>query len=109
MKRILLSLLCIFSIVACSGKPDIPESKKQEAVQYFKTQEQQIYDSTWTGDRTIAVGVYDDGTKRDGYALYVCQKLADMGIHDVRVRVIDMQKLMRDNKWVSLGTASCNW
>lgn len=109
MKRIILLLVLLTFITACSGKSDIPESKKQEAVQYFKTQEQQILDSTWTGGSTLAVGVYNDGTKRDGYALYVCQKLADMGIHNVRVRVIDFQRLIHDNKWINLGTASCNW
>jgi uncharacterized protein YceK len=109
MRKLILILFCTLYMVACSSKTDIPQSKKNEAVQYFKTQEQQVHDSTWTNDRTLAVGVYDDGTKKDGYALYVCQKLADMGIHDVRVRVVDIQKLVQDNKWINLGTASCDW
>lgn len=100
-------MLFIF-ISACSNKPDIPESKKQQAVQYFKTQEPVAKDSTWTSNNTFSVGVIDDGTKRDGYALYVCQVLADMGIHEVRVKIIDIEKLVKTDKWENLGTAQCS-
>lgn len=108
MKKIILLLITLFLTIACSNKPDIPEKKKQQAIQYFKTQELITKDSTWTDKRTFSVGVIDDGTKRDGYAEYVCQTLADMDIHEVRVRVIDIEKLVRTDKWINLGTAQCS-
>lgn len=109
MKKILLLLMVLNFITGCSNKSDIPESKKQQAIQHFKTQEPTTKDSTWLAKRTFSVGVLDDGTKRDGYALYVCQVLSDMGIHDVRVIVIDISKLVTTDKWVKLGAASCDW
>lgn len=55
------------------------------------------------------VGVIDDGTSRDGYAMYVCEEIREYGIKDkdIRVQIIDIVKLVRQDKWVKIGEARC--
>lgn len=75
----------------------------------FKSDEEKTTkDAVWTDVNTFKVGVYSDGTNRDGYAQYVCLTLYDYGFKgkNVLVRVVDYQKVLR-GQWVNLGTAFC--
>ena len=76
---------------------------------FQSNEEKKVKDAVWTGKYIFKVGVFDDGSKRDGYASYVCQVLYDYGFKGkkVLVQVIDIVKLTSDSKWVKLGQAHC--
>lgn len=66
-------------------------------------------DAVWTAKDIFKVGVIDDGSRRDGYAKYVCEVLNEEGFggKGVWVQIIDIIKLTRSDKWVKLGEAHC--
>ena len=66
-------------------------------------------DALWTSNNIFKVGVIDDGTLRNGYALYVCNILYEHGFKgkEIWVQVIDIVKLTQDNDWVKLGESHC--
>lgn len=101
----------LFALVAgaagCSNQPKISEEKKQQVVAHFKD-DKTIKDSVWASASTFRVGVLDNGSSRDGLAQYVCQELNAFDVHDVTVKVIDIQKLVSTNKWIDLGQANCS-
>lgn len=85
------------------------DSARQAVVEHFKTKEKIAKDSVWTSSTMFKVGVLDDGTPRDGYAQYVCEVLSDFGFKGkgVEVKIIDVAKLVRTDKWETLGSAQC--
>lgn len=79
-----------------------------EVLRYFKSgAEKQVKDAIWTSKTMFKVGVFDDGSPRKGYAMYVCNVLAEAGIRRATVQVIDIRKLKFDGKWVKLGEHVC--
>lgn len=86
-------------------------SPQHEAVQHLfqSNEEKTAKDAIWTARDTFKVGVIDDGTKRDGYANYVCQVLQDYGFNGKKiwVQVIDIVKLTNTGKWIKLGESHC--
>lgn len=71
--------------------------------------EPKVKDAIWASPGVLKAGVYADGTSKDGYAQYLCMVLYDHGFKgkSVLVRVIDIVKLTRDDKWVNIGKATC--
>ena len=95
--------LSALSIYAASLSPSHDRVLKQ-----FKNgSEKTAKDALWTSPKMFKVGVLNDGTSRDGYAQYVCQVVADAGLKGVSVQVIDIQKLVKSNKWEKLGEQFC--
>lgn len=84
------------------------DNAKNAVVEKFKT-EPTAKDSVWTSDKVFKVGVIDDNTNRDGYANYVCEVLYDYGFKgkDITVKIIDVVKLVKNNKWENIGSAQC--
>ncbi|MFD2112052.1 hypothetical protein [Thiorhodococcus fuscus] len=68
-----------------------------------------VKDAIWTSDRMLKLGVLDDGTPRDGLAMYGCGIVSDFPElkGGVSVQVIDIIKLTRDSKWIKLGESRC--
>lgn len=58
------------------------------------------------------VAVNDNGSRRDGYAQYICLALADSGVGLVKtkVRIVDFSKYIRngDARASELGAAECS-
>jgi hypothetical protein len=82
----------------------------QAVVRLFQSdKEKTAKDAVWTNRAIFKVGVFDNGSRRDGYAEYVCFALYDHGFKGKRVwvQIIDWAQLMRDGKWVKLGEARC--
>ena len=74
-----------------------------QAIQY-------LFDPQMAVELTVAVK--DDGTKRNGYAGYYCQKLHEWGAYDeeMDVRIVDAARLTEadgDFRSISLGTVHC--
>lgn len=88
------------------------DKQRDDAKQYFLSEkEPTVKDATWTKPLMFKVGVIDDGTNRDGFAHYVCETLRhDFKISDtgLTVEVIDVEKLVKTDKWIALGRAVCS-
>ena len=93
-----------------SGYKPRSNPQRDAVVKRFKSsQEKKAKDAMWTSDTNFKVGVLDDGTNRNGYANYVCQVLYDYGFKGKRIKVsiLDIAQLARNNKWIVLGEARC--
>jgi hypothetical protein len=55
----------------------------------------------------LKLGMFNNGSSRDGYAQYMCEELTSRGIRQVSVQVIDIALLVRQDKWVKLGESRC--
>lgn len=98
------------SCVMAQAQPAHLLPSQDAVLRHFKSPaEKKVKDALWTSQSMFKVGVIDDGTRRDGYAEYVCQVIADYGLsgRGISVKVVDIQKLVRMNKWVDLGEARC--
>ncbi|MBU1054124.1 MAG: hypothetical protein KKC46_09880 [Proteobacteria bacterium] len=104
----LLVMILIFPSILYS---DEYSSQHQKVVKLFESDEEPTTkDALWTASNIFKVGVFNDGTNRNGYAQYVCQVLYNEGFKDkkVWVQVIDIGKLNSTGKWIKLGEAQCN-
>lgn len=69
--------------------------------------EAKVKDAVWNGS-TLAVGVVDDGSKRDGYASYICEVLREHGAADgVTVSIKDIVSIASGGSWKEIGKARC--
>ena len=107
-------IITVVVIIAIPSQPKEPMSDAEirlrtKFTEFFIKNTDVIKDATWTADAVLAIGVYDDGTSRNGLAEYVCQELTDHGYKNrgIMVKVIDYGVLMREEKWVKLGKAHC--
>lgn len=112
MKKRILSIVfgVVSSIVAINGNAETYSSSHERVKKLFKSSEEKTAkDAVWTDRDVFKVGVIDDGSRRDGYADYVCQVLYDYGFkgEKVWVQVIDIVKLTQDGSWVKLGESHC--
>lgn len=92
-----------------SGTSMASDTAREKALAYFKSKEPKVKDAIFTQPSVFKVGVLDDGSRRDGYAQYVCSKLEDFGLKGQvsMVKVIDIALLNRTGEWKDLGEAEC--
>lgn len=110
-KIILLTALLSSILVGCGEKHDVVSETDQKAItSYLIKNEPTVKDAAWSNNSTLKVGVIDNGTNRDGYAQYICEVLSQKGQQgkQVTVKVIDIQKLLNTNKWVTIGEKHCS-
>lgn len=92
-------------------RPESSYSERQgEVVALFQSDaEPTAKDAVWTAPEVFKVGVLDNGSSRDGYALYVCNVLYEHGFkgREIWVQVIDIVKLVSNDKWERVGQARC--
>ena len=107
-------LLCAISLIALSacssGDDDQLDPARLRVQAHFNSgAEPTVKDAAWTQKSFFKVGVFDNGTRRDGYAMYVCDVIREQGVKDpmVTVHVFDVVKLVNTNKLVKLGEAHC--
>ena len=90
-----------------------PSVEQKRMVKFFQSNnEPSVKDAVWIDNPGFfKVGVYDNGTNRDGFAKYVCLTLHSESCYfrenEVWVQVIDIAKLWRDDDWVKLGEFRC--
>lgn len=85
-------------------------NQKETVKMIFQSdQEPTAKDAVWTADNIFKVGVINDGTPRNGYAMYVCEVLYEHGFKGmgVYVHVIDIVALSKKGRWVDLGKTRC--
>lgn len=74
--------------------------------------EEKIKEALITEANVLYVSVLDDGTKRDGYAQYLCEVLKDFKTSIKRVKVVKVNSTNdpgKDNAYgVLLGESFCN-
>lgn len=111
------AILLITATAALSGIGSVAKAddawrtrRHADVEAYFKSgAESKAKDALWTSEWMFKVGVIDDGTRRDGYANYVCQMLAEHGFRGqgLSVQIVDIVKLSKAGEWVKLGNARC--
>ena len=72
--------------------------------------EPKVKDATITSSRVLYAGVWSDGTRRTGYAMYLCEVLREHHSKAERVRVVDMQTVLAGkgvHNWKVMGEARC--
>lgn len=90
------------------------KSLEDKILNYFKSsKEPTVKDAMWDNllfnSKQFTVGVINNGTNRNGFAESVCLELLAQGVQakDLRVKVIDIGKLVYQEEWVTLGLATC--
>ncbi|MDF7817400.1 hypothetical protein P1X15_07335 [Runella sp. MFBS21] len=89
---------------------NVPAPNKDKALTEIK-KEPKVLDAVITESNVLYASVKDDGTRRDGYAEYLCQVLKDNGLTNVRVKIVkynSSKDAKRDNAYgVLLGQSDC--
>lgn len=74
--------------------------------------EEKVLDLTLTEADVLYISVQDDGTRRDGYAGYICQVLDEYGVRGKRIKIVkhgSQNDPKRDNAYgVLLGEQWCD-
>lgn len=120
MKRFFLCTFILFCLVQ-AGLADTSPSETPRTSRSTYTEEQlnnvlkevkaepKVIDAVWNNlspGEILYVGVKDDGTRRDGYAEYICQILFSHDFKGSEVHIVDYFKFMQGNR-VKLGWAMC--
>lgn len=106
--RATIAAMVLLGCLMAPATAQVPEEKKQAVVNYLKSgQEPSVKDAMWSTDYVLKLGMLNNGSNRDGFASYMCQELADRGIRNVTVHVVDIVKLTMTGKWVKMGEANC--
>lgn len=84
-------------------------SKERKNIIPILMKEKKIKDVSWGSDKTLRVGVFDNGMDRSGYAEYVCLVLADNGLKENKtyVKIIDIIKVAQKGEFITLGEKFC--
>lgn len=108
----LFSIAFAFACSSGSSESTSTDSSNNEAVLAAVKAEPKVKDATITDANVLYVGVVDDGTKRDGYADYLCQVAKEKGRDLFKVRVMKVNSFDDPNRYdaygVLLGESSCN-
>lgn len=75
-----------------------------QMIKRLKAENPKVQDAIMMTTGWLYVGVYDDGTRRDGYAEYFC---LDTPSHVSHVKIVNYQKVLRNEGFHELGSATC--
>jgi hypothetical protein len=109
-QRMTIALVAALSVVALQANAETYSAQHENVRKLFQSDEEKAAkDAVWTCRDIFKVGVINDGSRRDGYADYVCLVLYDYGFKGkkVWVQIIDIVELTRNGDWVKLGEAHC--
>lgn len=103
-----LALAVILGLVMSVGSAAGEEAWRENAITLAKA-EKKVIDATWAQAISFWVSVADDGTRRDGFAEYLCLVLTEAGRpagEFVVVKVWDHAAMVKDNL-KEIGRAEC--
>jgi len=108
-KKIIILAMAVMAGFQSAGAAEYSEKQMEVVLLFQGNEEPTAEDAIWATSDILKVGVFNDGSRRDGYASYVCQVLYERGFKGLQVwvQVIDIIQLTRNNKWVRLGQARC--
>lgn len=101
MKAAILTVLALLSACPLAAQTAEQKAFAKKLVQDEAT----IKDALWMTANNLYVGVIDNGSRRDGFAAYVCNDAKPKGAK--MVKVIDIAKLKRTGKFVEIGISRC--
>jgi hypothetical protein len=99
------ALLLSITLLYCSLAAAAPAQSQLDAALSEVKMEEKVFDASWQDTELpiLVARMFDDGSRRNGYAGYLCMLLSEHGINGGVVRVVDVVgKEMRE-----LGRASC--
>ena len=105
-----LAFVVFMSMASANGL----ENKNVLAVKEEIQKEQKVVDIYYDPSATVQwhIGVYDDGSKRYGYASYICDILHEYALVDqsTSVRIVDVKKVTQGETFrkASLGRVNCS-
>ncbi|WP_236207886.1 hypothetical protein [Pseudomonas tohonis] len=96
-------------LMLLAGAAVAAPSAEQDAFKVYllSGKESKVKDATWMTDTNLYVAVMDEGSRRDGFAEYLCMEAASQGVSPALIKVVDMAKVIRDKEFVELGKAYC--
>lgn len=81
-----IALGAALSVVALHANAETYSAQHEKVKKLFQSNEEKTTkDAIWTSRDIFKVGVINDGSRRDGYADYVCQVLYDYGFKGKKV------------------------
>lgn len=82
--------------------------KDEKSIRDALSKEETVKDITFTvSPGWIYVGVYSDGSNRNGYASYICQVIQPYILEDMNVKIVDYKDVLQKKGFTELGTAKC--
>ncbi len=99
--------LAIGEVVEFKPSVNIAQAKYDLERQFLSNHEPIAKDANWQSKDWFYVGVFDNGSRRTGYAEYVCGEGYDRGIRGFWVKVIDIKALVQHGEFVTLGKKHC--
>lgn len=102
-----LTLICTLFCILLSSS-DVLADKYDNAMQEIMS-ENNVLDASWGPYKgpSLYVSVKDEGTKRDGFAQYLCLILKDHGISGVIIHVMNSVDMKNFNTDKDLGRYIC--
>lgn len=105
--------LCCMSWTLASA--DTLSAETQSAILAELAKEPRIKDAAFgAASVSLLVGVIDDGTRRHGYAMYVCEIVREQAKgqpqgSQIHIRILDVQAAAYRNETVELGDFWCKF
>ncbi len=107
-------IMALFSLVEALREKE--PKKKTEPIVYFKDEktirdllmkEAIIKDVTFNETGWVYVGIYSDGTNRNGYAEYLCTSIKPFIGAGVNVKIVDYKDVLQKKVFTEIGKAKC--
>lgn len=100
-------LFLLASLVAATAQATPTAEQEAFRAYLMSGKEKQVKDATWMTDTNLYVGMIDDGTKRDGFAQYLCMAAKEHGVQADLIKIVDIAKVVREKKFVEIGSTYC--
>lgn len=112
-KKIFLTIIALATFVACSESPKHQDNPNNKLALEEIRKEPKVKEALITDANVLYVTVEDDGTRRDGYAGYLCEVLNDHKATTKWVKVVKVNSSKdpdADNAYgVLLGEMNCEF
>jgi len=100
-------LRVMFAIAICFLSALPAHADRASALKAVMADGPTVKDARWMESGWLYVGVLNNGTRRDGFAEYICSVLADNAVRGVFVKIVDIGAVVRNEKFEELGRARC--
>lgn len=104
MKKICFALAILFVLAG-----NVSGADKYDAAMKEIRAEKKVIDATWGPIKgpSLFVAVKDDGSRRDGFAQYLCLVLKDHNISGVIIHIMTYKNFLKYNTKKDIGYSHC--